>query len=88
VVLGAGAADLSWRAGLDRGWFAGEWLAGQTGQPVERVLQDAWHRVIVFGCYDDDAVGFCDRLTHREDRGGEACRLDVGVVERDVAGGT
>src|SRR5260221_14248948 len=55
-------------------------------EPVDRVLEDAGNRVVVFGRDEEKAVGGRDRFLQRRDhRGNPFRRLDVAVVERNAA---
>ena len=83
IVLHAAAAKRPARGGLDGDRLAGEWLIGHARYPVDRVLQAAGNREVVFRRVEDHAVGRPDRVGELLHRGGEAGRLlEVGIVER------
>src|SRR5262245_2923163 len=82
VVLNARPADRAGRRRLDGDRLADERLLFQTRHPVERILQSARQREIVFRRVEDDAVGGADGVGQRIHGGREAGRvLDVGIVE-------
>src|SRR5215204_1709298 len=68
IVLGAGAAGHAGGGAEDRDGLAGERLVGRARSPVDRVLQDARHRVVVFRAGEQERVGLLDLPPQRLNR--------------------
>src|SRR5205814_8226987 len=68
IVLRASAAGHAGGRTDDRAWLAGEGLIGWARGPVDRVLQHARHRVIVFGTGEEQRIGCPDLPPQRLDR--------------------
>jgi 2-keto-4-pentenoate hydratase/2-oxohepta-3-ene-1,7-dioic acid hydratase in catechol pathway len=84
VVLHACAAEETGRGRLQRHRLAGERLVLHARYPIDRVLQHAGYRPVVFGRADQHAVGGADRGGEIADRAGKAAALlDVVIVERN-----
>jgi hypothetical protein len=58
-----------------------EWLRAEARDPVDRVLEDAGHRGVVFGARDHERVARGDAIAELFRFGREALpSLDIGVV--------
>jgi len=82
VILGAGTAKHADGGGLDQNRLAGERFVRQARDPIDRVLQPARNRVVVFRRDDDDAIGGFYGAAQRRDRCRKTARLYVGVIDR------
>ena len=85
MVLRPGRPEAAHRGSQDRHRLAGERLVGRARCPVDRILEDAGHRVVVLRGGDQQRVGGGDALAEVADGGGQAGGLDVAVVERNAA---
>jgi len=88
-IIATGLPAKGWSGGRGgahhRHRFAGERLVGRTRGPVDRVLQHAGHRIVVFGGNEEQRVGRGDLGSQALDWRREAERTNILVVERDRA---
>src|SRR5216683_1900091 len=84
IVLGARAAGHPGRGADDRAGLAGKRLVGRTRGPVDRVFQDARHRIIVFGAGKQQRIGPGDLAPQGLNRRRKALGSNVLVVGRDL----
>src|SRR6266567_8392876 len=82
IILGARTAGHPGRGADDRAGLAGKGLVGRARGPVDRVLQHARHRIIVFGAGKEQRVGGGDLPPQRLDRRRKALLPDIFVVGR------
>jgi hypothetical protein len=82
VVLHASASERTASRGLDRNRLVPERLIFQPRHPVQRILEPARNRPVVFRAHDNHAVRVADRIGEGDDVGGKADGLDIGIVKR------